>query len=217
MIPKSWKDIPIDKFCQIYDLNLDDSLDVIERDIRLISVALDKTVEEVEGMQVSDFNELRDKISFLKNPKFSPKKLKAIKKGKYKLEFALDIYNDKEVTAGTYIDLMTLTKDPDSVHLNLLKILNTLTTVYKRKWFWWKKAELSKDEKLHLINNNVSVEDAYQYALFFCRYYRNLTEGIQNFLDLKLEKQMKKTAKVQKKLLKKIKKDLKATGDGLQS
>jgi len=211
-VPKDWSEIEISKFPEIYDIQIDESLESIEKQIRLISIVLEKSVEEIEDLRIEDFNKISESVKFLYNPEFNYQLLKTVRYKNYKIKFVHDLYNSKEMTAGKYIDLMHLGKDKESLHYKIVDILNVLGTIYKRKWgFFWVKAELTKDQRKSVLSKAVSIEKAYGYAVFFCDYYRNLTKNTQDYLVLR---QIRSLTKIQKKLQKQVKKALKNNGAG---
>jgi hypothetical protein len=63
--PKSWKEINIKKYQKLHNLYKQEGLDDIDLFINRLAIILDKTIEEVEQIELTDFNTFKDDLLFL--------------------------------------------------------------------------------------------------------------------------------------------------------
>ena len=208
--PKGWGEVSLDKFAEIYDIIIDTSIEDFDKSVRIISILTNVSVNDIDDYSIEKFNELRLKFKWAYDVDFKPKPIDPVRSGKYKIVFIKDIYNSKQFKASAYTTLMTLTQEKDKIHYNLARIINELSVVYKRRFFFfWKVADLTTREKIDLINRCVSVDRTFSHAVFFCNYAESLTENIKHYL-MRVANQKIRSAQKQ---LKKVSKNI---GDGLR-
>jgi hypothetical protein len=188
-LPKSWYDINIEVFAQVYNILQIDCKTPIERldqNAQLISLLGGIHYDIVMNWSVNQMKDEFNKISFVRNLP-SDFKNSQFKLGGFTWKVNRDI---TKLTAAQYIDLSSLTENPDSIMDNLPSLLCLFCSPHKKKWFKLKPIELDFKTKREILKRT-PVTIAYPLAVFFCKVLENLIIDIAPFLKEKLKKAQK--------------------------
>lgn len=106
----SWDSISIQKYYDILDILDDRDSDEITKNVRLVSLILDKDEDEVWNMSLPDAGELIGKLRFLNDFKLPEKpNMKISLPGYENLEVMKDV---SKITVSQYVDFQAFTKQP---------------------------------------------------------------------------------------------------------
>lgn len=105
----SWDSISIQKYYSILDILNDNDSDDITKNVRLVSLILDKDEDEVWEMSLPDAGALIGKLRFLNDFKLPDKPNLKISLPGYDLEVMKDV---TKITVGQYMDFQSFTKQP---------------------------------------------------------------------------------------------------------
>lgn len=185
MKPKTWNDISVAQFIKIYDLYQDESLDNIDRQVRLLSNVTGKTIDEIEDLSILDFKLLSIKHDYLHHlPEEKP--AKDFKAGGYYWKIQKDV---TKLTTAEYINLSELLKEKENVIVNLPSILS-IFCVPHNKFLWFKWPAKLEPEKIKELLSNASIAPMYSMALFFCRLLIHLTVSMKDSLEIRIREMM---------------------------
>lgn len=158
--------ITVQKFQQLYAF-MENEPDLLERNIKLVQVLLDKSQEEVDAMTYKQFAKVSKRIAKLFDLNIElmqltrPKKYIKCKGQWYEME-----YDPKKINAGQYIELATFQKDTIN---NLHLILASIAKPIKFNWLRTKvtylddfEHEKKADDFLH-----ADFKVSYHVAVFF--------------------------------------------------
>ena len=151
----------------------------IDKNIKMVGVVTGKTPQEVEAMQMDKFNKVCRQIGkhfdLLGRRYFDgkPKKYIHCNGRTYRIE-----YDITKMNAGQYVEAATFGKDLVG---NMDKILATMATPVKRKWF--KVVDYERDHRDRAADlEHADFEAAYHVAVFFYTLYRVSMEVTQPYL-----------------------------------
>lgn len=192
-LPKSWNEVSIEQFIEIYDIAQDESIEPIDKSIRIFSILSGLTIEQVENLTLDDW------VSFQKDIKFINDFPKATYPKSFKLKGFIwkpktDIRN---LTAGEYISSVELTKDKENIIINTPGLAALYLQPYKGWWIFKKKADLTYEQKRDILRA-ANVQQIYPLALFFCTLLMKLVESIPDYLNKTMKEVAKEVEKLQK-------------------
>lgn len=188
-LPKNWNEVSIEQFIEIYDIAQDDSIEPIDKSIRIFSILSGLSIEQVEDLTLDEWTGYQKQMTFINDfPKATYPK--SFKLEGYTWKPTLDV---RKITAGEYISSIELTKDRENIIINTPKLAALYLTPYKGWWIFKKKAELTFEEKADILNR-ANVNQIYPLALFFCTLLMKLMESIPDYLN-KTMKQIQKEVK----------------------
>lgn len=189
-IPKSWTSITIEQFPLIYDIIKDESIEPIDKEVRLISIITGLTVDEVSNIEIGQLKDLVKRVRFIFKMEF-PKPVDTFKYNGYVWHVNYDI---TKLSASDFISLTKLTATEDDVMLNLAEIVSIFIKPYKRKWFKYVPVDMEYNDKLAIIKT-IDVGTIYPVCVFFCKVLTNLLPVIMDYLEKEKQEIMKKIAK----------------------
>jgi hypothetical protein len=176
-IAQSWKDVNIKQFIDLYDIAQDESIEAIDKSIRIFSILSGLTIDEVESMTLDAWVQAQKDISWVHDfPK--PTNPKSFRLGGYLWVPRLDI---RKITAGEYISVTELTKEKENIVINTPKLIALFLTPYKGWWIFKRKIDLTFEAKVEILNH-ANVQQIYPMTLFFCTLLIKLVEAIPDFL-----------------------------------
>ncbi len=178
-IPKSWKDITVNQFYLINELDKSEELDYL---VNLIAILCNLTIDHVEAMTIQNIKSIGDKLSFVS--KMPEKFVNDFKlNGKH---YIVDC-NISHISGGQYIDLGEYIKQ--GTDTNIHKILTVFCIPSERKWFKRKALKYGVGYSLNSLADEfkeVSFEIAYPLAVFFCKLLEKSMPVIQVYLEKEL-------------------------------
>lgn len=188
-LPKSWNEVSIEQFIEVYDIAQDESIEPIDKSIRIFSILSGLSIDQVEDLTLDEWTQYQQQIKFINDfPKATYPK--SFKLEGYIWKPTLDV---RKITAGEYISSIELTKDRENIIINTPKLAALYLTPYKGWWIFKKKAELTFEEKANILNR-ANVNQIYPLALFFCTLLMKLMENIPDYLN-KTMKEIQKEVK----------------------
>jgi len=184
-LPKSWADVTIKQYCIIKEIEADDNLDRINKDIDTICLLTGITYQQALALTMKRKHDALKSLAFLNSFDSIPKKINNyfFCKGKlYRLEL-----NMANITWGQYTDLMTFLKDPEKSVDNIHNIFAVLAQplkfgIWKREYDGEKHSELAK-----VFFENLTIAQTYPILVFFCSLSDNLITNLLGYLKEKTE------------------------------
>lgn len=177
-LPKSWNEISIEQFIEIYDIAQDESIEPIDKSIRIFSILSGLTINQVEDLTLDDWVSFQKQITFINDfPQATYPK--SFKLGGYIWKPTLDI---RKITAGEYISSIELTKEKENIIINTPSLAALYLTPYRGWWIFRKKVGLTYEEKVDILKR-ANVQQIYPLALFFCNLLIKLMENIPDYLN----------------------------------
>lgn len=188
-LPKSWNEVSIEQFIEVYDIAQDESIEPLDKSIRIFSILSGLSIEQVEDLTLDEWTGYQRQITFINDfPKATYPK--SFKLAGYTWKPTLDI---RKITAGEYISSMELTKEKENIIINTPGLAALYLTPYKGWWLFKKKAELTYEEKKNILKG-ANVQQIYPLALFFCTLLMKFMENIPDYLN-KTMKEIQKEVK----------------------
>lgn len=186
-LPKSWESITIEQFPLIYDVIKDESLDKVDKEIRIISILSGYSINFVEVIDLKHLKVLIKAINFMFNFEF-PEYVQEFKHNGYTWKVNYDV---TKLSAGEFISLTKMTATEQDVINNLAEIAAIFVKPYKRKWFKLVPIDMDYEERLkHIKQVNIGI--IYPLCVFFCKVLTNLLPVIKDYLEQANEKLMTK-------------------------
>jgi hypothetical protein len=186
MIIDSWDKLTIGKWQEAITLD-GIRLEGFEASIELLRVLSDLTIKDIHALTLIELNNYSAKLNFLNTPCESKLKDSFKVNGKtFNVNWRLE-----SRTAGQFIDLTSLTKDPDLINQNLHYILSILCLPKGEDY-----NSESFEDRAQLFKEHLTMDVALPMSVFF---YKVLTESLPNIADSLTEKanQMTKDLKMQ--------------------
>lgn len=183
-LPKSWNDITIKNFVESYDILLDNTYDIIEKNLYLLSVLSGEPVSYFESLPISKLKEAVARVQFLNDLKSINTKLPVT----FNLGNRIfDVTHDpRKLIGGQYIDLMNILsqchsqKDINDQMHNLLAVICVPRRglVFKGRYNGSRHKEVAD-----LFYARLTMNIAYPVALFFCNLWEYLMPAIKTCLE----------------------------------
>lgn len=180
MKPKTWKDLTVNQFQYLWGVFNDPTFEDIDKQVKLLSICLHKSEDEILDMPLAKVKELSKQFAFIGN---MPKEgiCKDFWAGRYKWKVQKDI---TKISSSDYINISEYTKTTDKVIENLPNILYIFC---KPKYFIKKP---NKDKCIKKLGE-ASIGDVYPLAVFFCHLIIHLTSDTKDFLEKEMTKIVK--------------------------
>lgn len=181
----SYSELSISKYQEIKDM-LKDEYEPLDLQVKLVSILSDKSEDEILNMNINDYHDLVQKTDFLMKPPQPVKKVpnKIVINGK-KYIISKDV---SRFTTAQYIDYQTLTAKEDREKY-LQYILACFLVPEGHKY----NDGYLVDEVAKEIEDNVSIQDAFNVCFFFQLKYLNLINDFLIYSDWKTKRMMRKT------------------------
>lgn len=201
----SYRNLPIGKYMEISAIAKDESLEEIDRQVKVVAILNDMAEEDVLNLPIDEFSDLSKNIAFLgAEIKDDYSKIA----DSYKIEdFDLIPVKDiSKITTAQYIDFKSFAKSPES---NMVEILSCFLVPRGMKYN--QGYEIGDVQKA--IRNNLSVYDTLSLSAFFLRRLTTLIEDTAIFSkerakeNPEMEEKMKSLSQVESSM---------RNGDGLQ-
>jgi hypothetical protein len=195
-MPKSWNQVTLSQLYELDLLRQRTDLDAEEQMNQVLSVLSGTSIEDIESIPHNERIAIYSRMDWLgQYPNKKPKNRRFKIGGKtYRI-----VSNPANISAGEYATLQVIASDGNFVkHIN--QILACLMVEQKRHWFGWEDVRYDKSrssEEFHrksrIIMQELSVGQAYPYALFFSSLLPELLQASQTFF-LKTMEELKKEA-----------------------
>lgn len=186
-----WDNITVGKYQQIYDILQGQNFEhAVDRQIQLLACLDDRPAEYYEGLPLQEL--LRDhvpRVSFLTDePPVVPDPPKYLHANgrRYKV-----VYDFRDLSAGQFIDMMSVAKTPEEIVMSVNKLLAVLCLPVEKGWL--KKAKTRQygyipfddvaDDMLQ-----VPISEALAVAGFFSEAWNRFLKVIPGFLERKMKK-----------------------------
>lgn len=206
-LPTGWEDVTLEQFQRIYELSEDLNLKPLDYKIEVISILTGCEFNELTKLSVNDFNKLYEKLKFLETyPK--AKAIEYVKVGKSVYEICFDV---SKLTAGQYIDLSTLCKEPAEIPKKYHEIVAVLSSKITIGWFFGFKKEYEGYHKNSEAFKQLTMDKVFPICAFFLQVWSDLMADMPSYLNSQI---MKMTDEIQKEI---TENPLKVFGDGCQS
>jgi hypothetical protein len=162
--------------------------DALDKSIKMLSIVTNKTFDEIEAMPVNELTDALKQFNEIEKLTDSTKvKMKFKVKGK---RFEC-IWQTQKLGANQYIDATSFCKNEKEIVNNLHNILASICV--ERTWYG-KKLKYNPEqhkEIADLFYNHMKITQAYPILLFFCRYFKELADNIQTYLEQEVVKAVK--------------------------
>jgi hypothetical protein len=192
--PKSWNQVTLSQLYELDLLRQRTDLDAEEQMNQVLSVLSGTSIEDIESIPHNERIAIYSRMDWLgQYPNKKPNKRRFKIGGKtYRI-----VSNPANISAGEYATLQVIASDGNFIkHIN--QILACLMVEQKRHWFGWEDIRYDKSrssEEFHrksrIIMQELSVGQAYPYALFFSNLLPELLAASQTFF-LKTMETLKK-------------------------
>lgn len=185
-LPKSWKDVSVQQLIELEAIKSDTALNNelapdIVRGLLILSLFTGETYEKLESdLTLKQIKEYINSMAFL-NTMPEGKIRKWFYCNGYIWKVNLDV---SEITAGKYIDMYELTKDPSVTVQNSGKILSLFCQPYTLGLRRVKMKDMEKADSLIKL----PLSTLYPMALFFCSLFNELTNAIQSYSVSEMQK-----------------------------
>lgn len=157
----SYRNLPIGKYIEISAIAKDESLEEIDRQVKVVAILNDMAEEDVLNLPIDEFSDLSKNIAFLgAEIKDDYSKIA----DSYKIEdFELIPVKDiSKITTAQYIDFKSFAKSPES---SMVEILSCFLVPRGMKY----NQGYDIVEVQRAIRNNLSVYDTLSLSAFFLR------------------------------------------------
>jgi hypothetical protein len=200
--------LTIGQFIQCKTIS-DFETDAINKSIKMLAIVSNKTFDEIESMPIEDLTRSLQEFSEIE---------KLTSNTKVKIKFRVKwkrfecIWQTQKLGANQYIDATSFCKDEKDIVNNIHNILASICV--ERTWYG-KRLKYNPEkhkEVADLFYNHMKITQAYPIMLFFCKYFEELHNNIQIYLEEELQKAVK-LAKSNKQVVEHLKKN----GVGLAS
>ncbi len=176
----TWKETTIEQYQQILAIAKTDLPD-FNKEIELVSYLFNISKNEIMNYPLEKFKYLAKKIDFLED----------VYEGEMQTVFNLDgveyeVYWKMETkTAGQFIDLSELTKDPELINDNLHKILAVICLPKGSKY------DGNTLERAEVFRSKLTMDVVFPIAGFFLTVLNNSLPDIQDYLSKKIQSQQR--------------------------
>lgn len=157
----SWRTLPIGKYLKIAALAKDESLEEIDRQVKVVAILNDMAEEDVLNLPIDDFSKLSRESMFLRQtPNEDHSKIAdSYKIGDFNL---IPTQNLSKITTAQYIDFQSFSKDAET---NMVELLSCFLVPKGMKYN--QGYEIADVQKA--IRENLSVVDTLSLSAFFLK------------------------------------------------
>lgn len=203
---KDFNSLPIGRYQEILKISRNDSLEEIDKQIKIVALLNDLSEQEVLDLPISDYSKLAEQTAFLavapETRKMIPNEIKV---GDWDL---LPVKDVRKMTTAQYIDFQTFSKDLETY---LVEMLSCLLVPKDHKYLQDYDVSILQED----LRRDLSVTDAVSMYAFFLSCCR---DSMSNF-RISLMQMLKETTDPQERKM--IQDNLRIlnsslNGDGLQ-
>lgn len=183
-LPTGWGEVTLEQFQKIQELSEDLNLSPIDYKLEVISILTGVDTLTLSEMEVSSLNIVWSKLDWLK--KTPPEKaIEYISIGSRVFEVCYDV---TKLTAGQYIDISNLLKDPKEVHKHYHEIMAALCKPIKLKWFFGYSTAYEGYSKYANDFKKVTMDKVFPVTAFFLSVWSGLMDDMPNYLSKTAQK-----------------------------
>lgn len=186
---KNWKDITINVYQKLQNLNLNRSSDIIDEiddNVKILSILCDVDEDTIADLEINDYKRLVSQCEFLNEmPKVKINDEYWINGKLYQVQ-----YNVQDMTMAQYIDYQTYLKDSTKYTKEIVSCF----VLPKGKKYG---EDYDLNETIEDIGNYFSIVDALSVCFFFTMLFRSLTTATLGYLVKKMKREKKKMNKEQ--------------------
>lgn len=210
-VATDWAEVSIKQYIEITDLSAID-MDELDRQIKVLAILSNTSEELLCAMELSSLKQAISACKFIYSKPVSSPLLNYIKINGHKFYVNM---NFKNISAGEYIDMTSMVKDPLTVSQNLPKIIAIFLHPvnffnYKKKKCYenkWQTLE-SRNDTAQLIEEHLMMDKVMMLSGFFLKSWEKLAKTTLDYSVLQTEKARKKLKKI-------VAKDSKNIGHGI--
>lgn len=193
-LPTGWQEVTLEQFQQIQELAEDLNLTPIDYKLEVISILTGVDTITLSEMEVTSLNMVWGKLEWIKtNPK--DKAVEYIAIGAKVFEVCYDV---TKLTAGQYIDLSHLLKEPKEAYKHYHEIMAALCKPIKLKWFFGYSTKYEGYAKYANDFKQVTMDKVFPVTAFFLQVWSGLMANMPNYL-------IETTRKIQEEIMTEIK------------
>ena len=186
---KNWKEISINVFQKLQNLNLNNSSDIIDEiddNVKILSILCDVDEDTIADLEINEYKTLVSQCTFLNEmPKVKIKDEYWINDKLYQVQYGV-----QNMTMAQYIDYQTYLKDSSKYTKEIVSCF--VIPKGKKYGEGYKISEVVED-----IGNYFSIVDALSVCFFFTMLFRSLTTATLGCLVKKMKRGKKKMNKEQ--------------------
>ena len=186
---KNWKEISINVFQKLQNLNLNNSSDIIDEiddNVKILSILCDVDEDTIADLEVGEYKTLVSQCAFLNEmPKVKIKDEYWINDKLYQVQYGV-----QNMTMAQYIDYQTYLKDSSKY---TKEIVSCFVFPKGKKYG----EDYNLNETIEDIGNYFSIVDALSVCFFFTMLFRSLTTATLGCLVKKMKRGKKKMNKEQ--------------------
>lgn len=177
----SWNDITVEQFQEIYQLSLSTDIEEMARIERIISILYGLTQQEIEDLNMVEFNQLAKHCTEIMTGQIPGKPVRKIKVGKHKYSI---IYDPSKLVHRQYVELMQYGDQViDNLHLIMASIVQPTT------WYGKKLKNNVDDHSIIAADmRNARLVEVYHCCVFFCKLFINSIQDIKEYLAKEMAK-----------------------------
>lgn len=162
---KSFKELPIGKYMDILSITRNESLDELDKQIKVISILNDLTEEEVLDLPLPTYREMVVASRFLAvAPKEVTNAADVVKVEQWELLAVKDV---SKITTSQYVDFQTFAKDPERYMVEILSCF-----LIPKGCSYCKGYDIGQLQEA--LRDNLSVADVLSLSAFFFGQYSDL-------------------------------------------
>lgn len=186
---KNWKEISINVFQKLQNLNLNNSSDIIDEiddNVKILSILCDVDEDTIADLEVGEYKTLVSQCAFLNEmPKVKIKDEYWINDKLYQVQYGV-----QNMTMAQYIDYQTYLKDSSKYTKEIVSCF-----VFPKGKKYGEDYDLN--ETIEDIGNYFSIVDALSVCFFFTMLFRSLTTATLGCLVKKMKRGKRKMDKEQ--------------------
>lgn len=205
---EDYKHLPIGKYQEILKVSQDESLEEIDKQVKILSILSDLEEDEILNLPIMDYKDMATKSRFLENPVI--KDLRVAKEYKIGDWDLMPVSDHRKITTAQYIDFKEYSKQGED---KLVEVLSCLLVPKGHKY----NVDYDVVELQGAIRENMSVADVVSLVSFFLNAWRELI--LSSLISSKQEAMRIPELERREMMLHQINEQLellKTSGDGLR-
>lgn len=166
----NYRDLPIGKYLEICDIAKDESLDVLNEQVKVISILTDMSEDDILGLPITDYKDMSRRLVFLRKEYDGELPVaKSYKIGGFELIPEKDL---TKITTAQFIDFQTFSREGDKYYV---EALSTLMIPKGKKY----NEGYDITEVHKAIRENLSVADVLSLSAFFLgKWVRSIKDSL---------------------------------------
>ena len=159
--------------------------DVLDKSIKMLAIVSNKTFDEIESMPINELTKALEQFNEIEKLTSNTKVQMKFKVKGRRFEC---IWQTQKLGANQYIDATSFCKDEKEIVNNLHNILASICV--ERTWYGKKLKYNPENHKeiADLFYKHMKITQAYPILLFFCKYFEELVNNIQIYLEEESQK-----------------------------